>query len=258
MLRATTVRGMDFNAAYAEQHRLLGELLHAADLTTPVPTCPGWTLRKLLAHVGRGDRWAATIVRDRSSERVDIRTVADGSPPEDGDAAVAWLAASVPILTDAVAVTGADTPVWTFTGPKPAGWWVRRRLYEAVVHRADAAIALGVPYVVDPVTAAEGVSEWLDLLAARPAADEPALPDGRSLHVHATDAGLGPDGEWMIRADGGRVGWEHGHGKGDVAIRGSAADLLLALLRRLPADDERLELIGDGDVWRTWLARTGF
>jgi hypothetical protein len=32
----------------------------------------------------------------------------------------------------------------------------------------------------------------------------------------------------------GRVVWEHGHGKADVAVRGTAADLLLMLYRRPP------------------------
>ena len=250
---------MDYTAAWAEQNSLLGELLRDADLATPVPTCPGWTLQKLLAHVGRGDRWAATIVRDHADGPVDLRTVADGRPPEDPDGALKWLAESVPVLADAVAATGADTPVWTFTGPKPAGWWVRRRLHESVVHRADAATALGLPYEVEPALAADGVSEWLDLLAARPAdADAPLLSGGATLHLHATDDGLGEHGEWLVRLDGGRVVWEHGHGKGTAAVRGSAGDLLLAVLRRIPADDERLQLIGDGDVWRTWLDRTPF
>jgi uncharacterized protein (TIGR03083 family) len=259
MLHLTTVRGMDYTAALAEQNRLLVELLRAADPATPVPTCPGWTLRNLLTHVGRGHRWAATIVRERADAPVDIRTVADGRPPEEPAAAGEWLAASVPLVTDAVAMTGADAKVWTFTGPQPAAWWVRRRLHEAVVHRADAAIALGVSYVVDPRLAADGVSEWLDLLTARPAdADAPTLPAGTTLHLHATDDGLDAEGEWMIRLDGDRVAWEYGHGKGDAAVRGSAADLLLALLRRIPADDERLQLIANGDAWRTWLDRTPF
>jgi uncharacterized protein (TIGR03083 family) len=246
---------MDYTAALAEQNRLLGELLRTADPATPVPTCPGWTLRMLLTHVGRGDRWAATIIRERAEAPVDIRTVADGRPPEEPGAAGEWLAASVPLLADALAAAGTDTPVWTFTGPKPAAWWVRRRLHESVVHRADAAIALGVSYEVEPELAADGISEWLDVLAGLPEA--PQLPDLGSLHLHATEE-LGAAGEWMIRFDGGRVAWEHGHGKGAVAVRGNAADLLLAAMRRIPADDERLQLIGDGDVWRTWVDRTPF
>lgn len=259
MFLATTVRGMDYTAALVEQNRLLGELLRAADLTTPVPTCPGWTLRQVLTHVGRADRWAATIVRDRSDERVDIRTIEGGKPPAEQEAAVAWLTASVPLLVDAVAATGADTPVWTFTGPRPAAWWLRRRLHESVVHRADAALALGVPYEVDAALAADGLSEWLGLVAARPVdADAPLLAEGATLHLHATDEGLGEHGEWLVRRDGERVVWEHGHGKGDAAVRGPAAALMLAALRRIPVDDERLQLIGDGDLWRTWVERTPF
>jgi uncharacterized protein (TIGR03083 family) len=258
MFRPTTLRGMDHSAAFAEQTRLLGELLKGPDLDTPVPTCPGWNLRNLLTHVGRGHRWAATIVGERAEAPVDTRGVPDGRPPEDQGAAVDWLTETVPLLLDAVSATGPQTPVWTFTGPKPAQWWVRRRLHESLVHRADVAIATGVPFAVDAELAADGLSEWLDLVAARPAAEEPSLPAGATLHLHATDEGLGPAGEWMVRSDAGRVVWEHGHGKGAAAVRGSAADLLLAMLRRIPATDDRLQVLGDGDVWRTWLDRTPF
>ena len=58
---------MDYAAALIEQNQLLGELLRDADWSTPVPTCPGWTLLQLLRHVGRGDRWAAQIITDRAN-----------------------------------------------------------------------------------------------------------------------------------------------------------------------------------------------
>jgi uncharacterized protein (TIGR03083 family) len=251
----STVRGMDHAAALVEQNRLLGELVRPADPATPVPTCPDWTLRQLVTHVGRGDRWAATIVRDRADGYVDIRTVADGKPPDDAAGVVDWLVESARLLLDAVATTGADTPVWTFTGPQPAAWWIRRRLHESVVHRADAALALGVPYAVEAAVAADGVSEWLSLLSARPA---PLLAADATLHLHATDDGLGADGEWMVRGGESGIAWEHGHGKGTAAVRGSAADLLLAALRRIPADDARLQVLGEVSVWSTWLARTTF
>ncbi len=250
---------MDPATALVEQNRLLGELLRTADPATPVPTRPGWGLRQLLTQVGRGHRWAATIVRERADAPVDIRTVPDGEPPADPDAAVRWLTDSAALLLDAVAGTGADVPVWTFTGPRPARWWVRRRLHEAVVHRADAALALGVPFPVDPEVAADGVSEWLEQLTARPVPDAgPALPEGATLHLHATDDGLGADGEWLVRDEAGRVAWEHGHGKGAAAVRGTSADLLQAVMRRIPADDPRLQVLGDEKAWRTWLERTPF
>ncbi|ADP81690.1 maleylpyruvate isomerase family mycothiol-dependent enzyme [Pseudofrankia inefficax] len=244
---------MDHAAALVEQNDLFADLLGDADLATPVPTCPGWDLTQLMRHVGRGHRWAAAMVEARAVDIIDPRTVAGGKPPADG--AVAWLRESPALLLDAVAVDP-DAPVWTFTGPRPAHWWVRRRLYEAVVHRVDAALALGTGYTVEPALAADGVSEWLGLLAARP--DGTALRDGATLHLHATDGGLGSDGEWTVRGGPGGITWDHGHGKGDTAVRAAAADLLLALLRRLPADDGSLEIVGDDGLWTGWLANTAF
>ncbi|WP_219419441.1 maleylpyruvate isomerase family mycothiol-dependent enzyme [Pseudonocardia nigra] len=243
---------MDHARALIEQDRLLGELVGDADPETAVPACPGWSLRNLLTHVGRGHRWAAAIVAQRADARVDMRSVPDGKPPADVEAAVVWLIDSSRLLLDAVAATGADTEVWTFTGPRPAAWWVRRRLHESVVHRADAAFALGVPYAVDADLAADGVSEWLSLLAARRAdADRPLLAGDATLHLHATDDGLGADGEWMVRGGASGISWEHGHGKGSAAVRGAAVDLLLAAMRRIPADDTRLQVLGDAAVWTT-------
>ncbi|MDT7746470.1 MAG: hypothetical protein QOD96_132 [Pseudonocardiales bacterium] len=249
---------MDYTAALFEQNRLLGELTHRADQSVRVPTCPEWTLQQLVRHVGRGDRWAATIVAERSETVIDPRSVANGKPPEDADGALAWLHGSAGAVVDAVAQVGADTKVWTFIGPKPAEWWIRRRLHESTVHRADAAIALGTDYELSPELAADGVSEWLDLVSARPRSDAPpVLEDGLTLHLHATDGDLGPDGEWMIRSSGGSVSWEHGHGKGTAAVRGRASDLLLAVLRRSSAGGA-VETIGDAAVWANWLARTPF
>ena len=45
---------------------------------------------------------------------------------------------------------------------------------------------------------------------------------------------LGPDG----------ISFEHGHAKGDVALRGTASDLLLWAWNRVPVDD-RFEVFGD-------------
>lgn len=248
---------MDSTAAYLEQSALLGQLAATADPSTPVPSCPDWTLRQLLTHVGRGDRWAAMIVGERAQAYVDVRTVPDGKPPEDPAAVADWLAEGARLLIAALEGVGPDALVWSFVGPVPASWWVRRRLHESVVHRADAALALGVPFTVPAEVAADGVSEWLELLTARPA-DPPLLPAGTTMHLHATDDDLGTGGEWMIAGGDARIGWEHGHGKGTVAVRGTAADLLLAMLRRIPADDARLQVLGEAGVLAGWLARTGF
>jgi uncharacterized protein (TIGR03083 family) len=161
-------------------------------------------------------------------------------------------------LIDAVAATGADTPVWTFLGPRPAAWWIRRRLHEATVHRADAALALGVSYDLSAALASDGISEFLDILAAQPDRQPTPLDDGTTLHLHATDDGLGTAGEWFISSDGGAVAWDHGHAKGTAAVRGRAIDLLLAVTRRSSGEDAHTDIVGDAQVWQTWLDRTAF
>lgn len=248
-----------YSDTLVEENDRLASLLATADPELPVPTCPGWSVQQLLRHVGRGHRWAAQMIASGATEVLDPRRVAGGKPPEGGpEVAAQWLRDGAGELLDAVAAAGPDAPVWTFTGPQPASWWIRRRLHEATVHRADAALAAGRPFEIAPPTAADGVSEWLDLLAARPAGDEPPLADGTVLHLHATDEGLGPAGEWTVTGTGGRVVWEQGHGKGAAAVRGDAAVLLQAVLRRVPADDARLQVLGEPGVWRTWLERTGY
>jgi uncharacterized protein (TIGR03083 family) len=251
-----TDQELDHAAALYEQNRLLGELIREGDLAAPVPTCPGWTVRQLFRHVGRGDRWAAQIVTDRMDGPLDPRQVREGKPPEDTEGALHWLSGSAAAVVEAAAEAGVGTSVWTFLGPRPAPWWVRRRLHEATVHRADAALALGQDYTLEPALAADGIDEWLELLAARPG-DGP-LADGVVLHLHATDPGLGERGEWTIDGTDGPVRWSHGHAKGAVALRGPATELFLAIMRRRAVDESDVELHGDAPVWTSWLERTGF
>jgi len=254
---------VDFTAAFVDQNRAFGELIGGGDPDTPVPTCPQWTLNQLFRHVGRGNLWAAAIVAEPADTPVDPRSVPGGKPPADPDAALDWLHAGAQKLLDATAATGPDTPVWTFVGPQPARWWIRRRLHEVIVHRADAALALtGEPGLagLPPELAADAVTEWLELasgLAGRGSGPAP-LADGQSVHLHVTDADLGAAGEWTIHGGPDGLRWSHEHGKGSVALRGSATDLLLATLRRIPVADSGIEMFGDAAVWQQWLDRTPF
>ncbi len=258
------MRGMDYVAALTAQDEQFAAAYRSADPAAPVPTCPGWTVRNLATHLGRGHRWAATMIRDRVTAPIDPRSVEGGRPPEDVDGTADWVIASGAAVLDAVSdatAAGTDATVWTFAGPQPAGWWLRRRLHESTVHRADLALALGLDYALPAELAADGVTEWLSLMAARPAPDADIAPlaADTGIHLHATDDGLGESGEWLVSGGPhGDVILEFGHGRGDVAVRGAAPDLLLALTRRIGTDDPRVEIIGDRGVWQTWLERTDF
>ena len=251
---------MDYAVEFLEQNQAFGELIRGGDASTPIPTCPGWNLDQLMRHVGRGDRWAAQIIADRVDDYLDPRAVPNGKPPSDPDGAIAWLHDGAQRLIDAIDDVGANTPVWTFLGSRPAYWWARRRLHEATVHRADAAMALGVDYSLKPELAADAISEWLERVAAQAGSDDAASPldDGQTVHLHADDPGLGAAGEWTIRADGNRITWAHGHDKGDVALRGGVVDLLLAVVRRVAVADTDTTVFGDASIWQNWLDRTPF
>ena len=214
-------------------------------LTRPVPTCPEWTLRQLTTHVGRAQRWAATIVSTRSAEFIPFRSVPDGKFPDGAAERAAWLTDGAARLIGTVQAAGDDL-VWAFDEMLPASFWARRMAHETAVHRADAQIAVGREPDLTPVLAADAIDEWLSGTdsATDPRAD--ALPPGRVLHIHATDAALAGSGEWTLRSEAAGISLEHGHGRGDVAVRGPAARLLLVLVRRLPPDDPAVEIIEIG------------
>ena len=235
----------------------LAGLVHGADLTRQVPTCPEWTLRQLATHVGRAHRWSAEIVSTRSAEFIPFRQVPDGRIPDDPALHAPWLRAGAELLLESVREAGGD-PVWTFDGPQPASFWARRMAHETAVHRADAQITAGREPEFDADVAADGIDEWLGFMsgATDSASRVAALPDGAVLHVHVTDDGV--DGEWLVRREANSVSVEPGHGKGDVVVRGPAGRVLLVLLRRLPPDDPQVEVLGDAALLTGWLAGTPF
>jgi uncharacterized protein (TIGR03083 family) len=241
----------------------LAEILAEHDQSLPIPTCPEWTLRQLVTHVGSAHRWAAEITRRRSNVFIPFREVPDGKLPDDPAEQRAWLRAGAARIVDAVRAAGSAV-VWSFTGPVPAGFWIRRMAHETLVHRADAQLAAGAEPepVIDAEVAADAIDEWLMLLTGGILgnADERinALPAGAGLHIHATDDELGGRGEWMIRHDGSGLTVQQGRGKGDAALTGPAASLLLVLMRRRTVPDPAVTVYGDSAVVDGWLARTAF
>lgn len=254
--QARSLTRVDFAAEFLTETEAFGTLIAEGGPTTDVLTCPGWTLQQLFRHVGRGNRWAAQMVIDRATEALDPRSVPDGKPPDGAE--TAWLHDGAHKLVSAVGASD-DATVWTFLGPRPPSWWVRRRLHEVLVHRADAALALRRPFEVRPELAADAIGEWLDIVTQAGDVDlTVALRDGESIHLHATDEGLGDGGEWTVARDGDAVSWGHEHGKGSVALRGSATDLLLALTRRRPRQESPIQAFGDETVWQSWVDHISF
>ncbi|WP_410588388.1 maleylpyruvate isomerase family mycothiol-dependent enzyme [Amycolatopsis sp. lyj-23] len=220
-----------------------------ADPEAKVPTCPEWPLRVLVGHIGQAHRWSASIVRDGPSP---VPDPFDADPGEPGQWP-GWLEQGAKDLEDAVEAAG-DTPVWTFFGPQPARFWLRRMLHDTTVHHADAALATGKTFTVAPDFAADAISEWLDVLSDPGTANlKPAFAElrgtGQTLLLDPAD---GPG--WLITRTPDGVRWDRGTATADVTLAGPVADLLLVLTRRLPAD--RVAITGDAALAEHWLART--
>jgi len=233
---------------------VLAALASQPDLSTPIPTCPEWTMRELCIHVGRAHRWGAEITSQRAQQPIPFRAVPDGKFPDEPAERGDWLRAGAKRLAEVVAGAGAD-PVWTFSGAQPSLFWLRRMTHETAVHRADADVATGQPTELDPLLAADGIDEWLlDMSSIAWEGDDQrlrALPEGRSIHVHVTDPGV--DGEWTMHSEPGVITTQRGHAKADVALRGPATSLLLVLMRRAPAAGSGAEVLGDPAILDGWL-----
>src|SRR5215216_3669549 len=72
-------------AEIVSQTKLLIGQLHGADITVPVPTCPGWNVSQLARHVDGGQRWAREIVATRASEPPSDVALRDLSGAADDD-----------------------------------------------------------------------------------------------------------------------------------------------------------------------------
>ncbi|MFE0514647.1 maleylpyruvate isomerase family mycothiol-dependent enzyme [Streptomyces sp. NPDC058964] len=237
-----------------------------ADLAATVPTCPDWTLEQLVRHMGGALRWVEAIVSVRAQENVPQERIPlhDG-PGERGDPAAldAWLAETGELVVGTLREAGPDTEVWGWLGDRSSGFWARRMTHEITVHRADAALAAGLPYEVAADVAADALDEWLEIAQwaqrrkGREDAPRPAGPD-RSIHLHATDTPPGLNAEWIVEYGAEGLDWRRGHEKAAVALRGPLTAVLLAFYRRLPLDSLELEILGDRTVLESWLERASF
>ncbi len=256
-----------YGQALVDQTALFAEIArHAAD-DAPVPTCPGWTTRDLVEHVGQTQHWVAAIVEERVSDPSQLPTSVD-ELPADRDAWASWLAAGASRLVAACVDAGDDAPVWNPAGDDRPGtrFWLRRTLCETIIHRADAAATAGVAYRLQAELAADAVTDHLAMMtspgwaAQRPDSAAALRGSGQTLHLHADDEPeLGGAGEWLVERGTEGATWQHRHGTADVTVRGPAASLLLVLTRRRPipaGPDHALHVSGDADLFAHWVENT--
>jgi uncharacterized protein (TIGR03083 family) len=210
----------------------------AADPAAPVDSCPGWDRTVLLAHVGGLYSWVQVQLARGPEERIGFK---GAERPPEGDAMPGWAVAQLTGAIDAMSSMDVEATWPTWAGPHPGTWFPRRMSQETLIHRWDA-----VGGAIDPGLAVDGIDELLQIFVPRLPADRLTGAAG-TIHLHATDV----EGEWLVRLSPEGITFEHGHAKGDVALRGTAADLLLWAWNRVPVDD-RFQVFGDDAPLTAW------
>ncbi|WP_409332482.1 maleylpyruvate isomerase family mycothiol-dependent enzyme [Trujillonella humicola] len=248
-----------------EQTGLLRDVVRAADPAAPVPSCPGWTIGALVRHLAGGLRWAAEIVATHATRPPDDRSFRDVDRDTEQSPAEldAQLAEGSAALAAALRDAGPDAPLWTPLGPGTAAFFARRFAHEAAVHRADATLAVGQPFALEPEVAVDALDEWLDLACLPRMLDlfperRALLGPGRTVHLHATDTAAELDAEWVVDLTGAVPTWRRAHEKSAVAVRGPVTGLVLLVYGRRPADGDDLQVFGDRGLLTTWLAASPF
>ncbi|MFE1299335.1 maleylpyruvate isomerase family mycothiol-dependent enzyme [Streptomyces sp. NPDC058731] len=250
---------VDHRAAVAAETARFVATIGDADLTTAVTSCPGWTLADLVKHTGSVQRWFSVLLRTRVQEPPRTREV-DLRLPEREDGYPGWLAESATVAAEAFAATDPDLPMWAWGVDQHARFWARRMLFETLLHRADAELALGLSPAIDRTLAVDGIDEFLVNLpfatSFAPKVADLRGPD-RTIGFRTTDG----DDAWLVRLRPDGFGLEQTGEAADTAdatVRGAAADLLLLVYGRLPYEAQSLAHEGDEDLLTHWFANSAF
>ncbi|REF00834.1 uncharacterized protein (TIGR03083 family) [Thermomonospora umbrina] len=242
-----------------------------ADSAALVPSCPGWSVSDLVGHLGGVHRFVAHLVRERIVEQPDaLANLVDDSPaagtdltflglpenlegwprpehaPNRGPVPVGlvdWFGEGARALESLFRGRDPDERVWTWSSDHTVGFWVRMQTIEAALHRWDAENALGAGRPIDAALARDAIGQNFEVMAPYRRARQHA-PPGTGERYRFTES----DGThvWTVTFAGDDVRLDGGTGPCDVELAGTAADLLLFLWQRIPAD--RLRVRGDRGV----------
>lgn len=232
----------DYLQSIEADGRALAGIAADFDLELPIPACPDWTLRDLVAHVAGANRWVSKCVSEGlvAQERV-LPPAPDGR-----EQLVEWFNESTDELLSVLSLTPPDELVWTpLRGAFGSVWWRRKAALEVTIHRTDAEQALGAsPEPLDARLALAGIDEYaeefLPLMLHAVAEPPPVtavlltpndIDDSRILSLIPAGVDAEP-------------------GDAHVEITSSASELLLWMWNRVP--DGTLFVRGDDAVVTWW------
>ena len=237
----------------AEAARLASSLT-GADLEATVVTCPDWTVRDLVSHVGGLHRWSGSWWRTASWPRRGGRRCRSTTPTAPRPRSLARMAddrgrRGMPDVRRRR--TGG--PVWAWGADQHARFW-----RDACCSRP-------------PSTGSTSTSPWGGRRTCRctwrsraSTSNWRTCPSWRGGTARWAGCGGGPDarfaatdadGSWRVRLEADGWWWDRGSDGGDVVAEAGAVDLLLFLVGRPAAD---VAVRGDRALLDRWLAATAF
>ncbi|MDQ6659163.1 MAG: maleylpyruvate isomerase family mycothiol-dependent enzyme [Actinomycetota bacterium] len=235
--------------AIASATAVIVEHLESAGPKAAVPTCPDWTLRDLVAHVGMVHRWATTIVANGITQRPDITV-----EPAPADGLADWLVDGSDRLVETIAQAPDDLQSLVIfkTGLSPKEFWARRQAHESTIHSVDAQSARRgrIPTTkeadIRQELAVDGLDELLTGFVPR-RNSELRSEEPLTFVVAPTDI----DRAWtvLLSADppvtsrGGMAG-----GDADAVLTGTAASLYLGLHNR----GDEIAVTGEPELLGVW------
>jgi uncharacterized protein (TIGR03083 family) len=253
-----TVAVMDsqrFLDCLAADYELLRGAAEAADLTAPVPSCPGWTMQDLVSHVG--EVYLHKVAAMRTGQWPDPWPTAEMKQ----EAPRALLARGYDALTAEFAKHAPDEYALTWYDPdQTVGFWIRRMAQETVIHRMDAQLAAGVPLTAAPDDlAADGIDELLKCFLAYSATNWPEefakLEGGHLTAQNGPGTIVVATGErgWTLRPEPDKVTVDDGTSESAQVVITAPPDRLLRWLWGRAGDDV---VTATGDLeWATYLRR---
>lgn len=195
-----------------------------------VPTCPDWTVRDLVGHVGGAQRWPLAILSGGGGPLPRVL------PEPSGDLA-SWFEQGAQHLVAAMRDFGEDAIVWNpFDAAGQVDWWIQKIAVETGLHRWDGENAYGDASPIDNVVAGVGIDEMVTDFLPGLVALNGGKPSGVVELVCA-------DRTWIVPL---------GDGVQRCSVTGSASDVLLFLWNRLRDVSGPLAVCGDGEIVDGW------
>lgn len=215
----------------------------AGSLDRDVPSCPEWTVARLVRHVAEVYLHKAETMRRGDWPR-------PWPPDLSGEQPLDALRRAYDALVAEFAVRKPEEPSVTWFKPEQTvGFWIRRMAQETVIHRVDGEVGARAPLAPIPADlAVDGIDEVLVRFLSygtrgwpEDFGDQLASCDGRAVRVVADGS------SWLVRLtpQGAEVtaGDTETGAEAAATVHGKADAVLLWLWRRV--GDERVGFDGD-------------